>query len=52
MKAGETLHVVNNNILGLPYRDERDVFFLSTLHRPKLVATQKKDRDGNDIMKE
>lgn len=52
MKQGEYLHIANNGILGVRYRDKRDVFFLSTFHRPRLVATRKTDRSGNIIIKD
>jgi len=52
MRARESSSMVNNNLLGLRYRDKRDVYFLSTMHRPKLVATPKKNKDGDNVMKE
>ena len=52
LKSGETLHVVKDHVLGLRFRDKRDVFFLSTMHQPGLVPTQKTDKEGNVILKE
>ena len=52
MAAGEVLHLSKDEILGMRYKDKRDVFFLSTFHRPKLVDVKKKDKEGNNIMKE
>lgn len=49
---GDTIHLSYNNILALRYKDKSDVFFLSTMHRPKLSSVNKRDRDGNPIMKE
>jgi len=50
MKTGETLHIVKDEILGMRYKDKRDVFFLSTIHRLKLVSVKKKDREGNNTL--
>jgi len=52
LKSGENLHVAKDHVLGLRFRDKRDVFFLSTMHRPKLVSSSKTDKDGNVILKE
>jgi len=54
MGQGDYNHVVNvnNAMLGMRYRDKRDVFLLSTFHRPKMVATRKTDRTGNVVMKD
>lgn len=52
LPRGQTLHLVKENILAIRYHDKRDVFFLTTIHRPKLVATKKKDKEGNEIMKQ
>jgi len=49
---GETIHLTYNKILALRYKDKKDVFFLSTMHRPKLLSVNKRGRDGNPIMKE
>jgi len=48
----ETIHLTYNKILALRYKDKKDVFFLSTMHRPKLLSVNKRGRDGNPIMKE
>jgi len=52
LKSGECLHVPKNDVLGLRFHDKRDVYFLSTMHRPQLVSTPKRDKEGNVIMKE
>ena len=39
-QSGETSHVAN--VLGLRFHEKRDVYFLSTMHRPGLVSTSKK----------
>ncbi len=49
---GDTIHLACDKILALRFKDRKDVFFLSTLHRPKLSATQKVNKDGNPVMKE
>jgi len=52
MKQGEYLQIVNDGLLGVWFRDKRDMFFLSTFHRPRLVATRKTDKTGNVVMKD
>jgi len=52
MNRGDTAFVTKDNVLGLRYRDKKDVYFLSTLHRPRLVATKKTDKEGTVIMKD
>ena len=52
LEKGETLHIVKQSTLAIRYKDKKDVYFLSTIHRPKLVATQRLDRDGNVILKQ
>jgi len=50
-QKGEYLHIVNDSLLGVRFRDKRDVFFLSTFHR-KLVTTRKTDNTGNVVTKD
>ena len=38
--------------MAMKFKDKKDVYFLFTLHRPKLVDTKKKDRAGDNILKE
>ena len=52
MVREDTSYVVNAGVIRLRYKDKKDVYFLSTLHRPKLVSTPKKDREGNVVIKE
>lgn len=52
MKSGESSHVVSDNLIGLRYRDKRSIYYLSTMHRPKLVPTMKKNRKGESVTKE
>jgi len=52
MKLGERLHITTGEILALRFHDKRDIYFLSNMHRPKLVVTSRKERDGNNIMRE
>lgn len=52
INKGEYIHVTSDGLLGVRYRDKRDVYFLSTIHRPKLVATRKINKEGNVVMKE
>ena len=52
LQQGESVSVVNDKLLGLRFHDKRDVYFLSTMHRPRLVAIPKKNRQGDNVMKE
>ena len=52
LKQGQTLHVAKDQVLGLRFHDKRDVFFLSTMHQPRKVATSKTDKEGNVILNE
>jgi len=40
-----------DGIVVLKWHDKRDVFMLTTQHTDAIVATGKKDRQGNDITK-
>ena len=52
IKRGDTAYLTNGNVLALRYKDKKDVYFLSTLHRPKLTTSAKHGRDGNVILRE
>jgi len=53
MKSGESSHVASNSlIIGLRYRDKHNAYYLSTMHRPKLVPIMKKNRKGDSVTKE
>ena len=53
MKRGDTSFLSNGeNILALRYKDKKDVFFISSIHRPKKSTAPKHDREGNPILRE
>ena len=52
MTRGESNYIVKENkLLALRVRDSKDVYFLSTIHSPKLVPTKRR-RTGEVIMKQ
>jgi len=52
LKRGETSYRTNGKIVALRYQDKKDVYVLTTMHRPdKIENTKKRDRDGNQIQK-
>ncbi|MEO0684629.1 MAG: hypothetical protein AAFY76_06160 [Cyanobacteria bacterium J06649_11] len=52
LKSGECLYVSQDNVLGMRLHDKRDVFFLSTFHTPKSMATSKFNSNGERVFKE
>jgi len=43
MMKGDFSFLTHGNVLGVRYKDKKNVYFLSTIHNPKLVATKKTD---------
>ena len=52
LTRGEVIHMTKDGVVGMRLRDKKDVFFLSTIHRPHLFSTKKADKDGEIVMKD
>ena len=44
--------MVDGKLLAMRYQDSKEVYFLSTMHRPKLVVLPKRNRNGDEILKQ
>ena len=52
LDRGETRFLTKDHILALRFRDKKDIYFLSTIHKPSLVSTRKRNKEGNPIVKQ
>ncbi|KAK9694585.1 Transposase IS4 [Popillia japonica] len=51
LKKGEIIAFQRGKLMTMKWRDKKDVCLLSTIHNPTQVATNKRNKDGNAILK-
>ena len=51
LQRGEVVYRQRETLLAMKWTDKRDVCLLSSKHLPTLTATQKRDHEGNIIVK-
>lgn len=51
LERGSAVFVSKKNIMAIRYKDRKDVYLISTLHKPEVAVTKKKKRDGTPIEK-
>ena len=51
-RLGKTIFLKNGNLLALRLLDQKDVCFLSKIHKLQLTQTRKTDREGNALQKQ